>query len=264
MFRRASLLAVSGAAVALALGVPGWGAIGPQGLYVTFHTDHTITVTLNDGTPVGTASGPPTVISSGQYDLYLDDSVVVEGPTFDLSGPGVKLVSDMFLGEDPSETFTETFLPDATYTWRNDEKPGTVFTFTTISSTAGSSGSSTGSAGASSGTASSGTSGKDVVGSAIAATASRGTLIGKVTSAGRLTLDRNGKGVTTLKSGRYSFAVTDATSRGGFTLQEIRKQAVILTGVAFVGKHTTTVDLKPGQWMFYSPAGKKTYFVVTS
>ncbi len=65
-----------------------------------------------------------------------------------------------------------------------------------------------------------------------------------------------------LKSGRYTFSVQDTTAKAGFTVQQIRKQPVTLTGVSFVGKQTKTVELKPGQWFFYSPSGKKSYFIV--
>jgi hypothetical protein len=34
--------------------------------------------------------------------------------------------------------------------------------------------------------------------------------------------------------------------------------------VSFVGKHTATVDLKTGQWMFYSSPGAKNYFIVVA
>ena len=45
-------------------------------------------------------------------------------------------------------------------------------------------------------------------------------------------------------------------------MQQLRKPAKTLTGLSFVGKRTVTVDLKPGQWTFYSPSGKKTDFTV--
>lgn len=270
MFGRASVvasIAVTAGALGFGIGVPGAGAVGPQGLYVTFRSDHTITVTLNDGSPVGTTSGAPTVIPPGQYDVFMDDSATVEGPTFDLVGPGVSLVTSMFLGEDPSETFTEIFLASSTYTWRNDEHPNAVFTFTTIASsgTGGSSGGSSGSSGTSSTGSSGKTTSKDVVGSAIDKTAVfRGTLAGTVSAAEKLTLTKSGKGVTTLKSGRYTFTIQDSSSKADFTIQELRKNPLTLTGVAFVGKHTTTVNLKPGQWTFYSFSGKTNYFVVIS
>ena len=45
-------------------------------------------------------------------------------------------------------------------------------------------------------------------------------------------------------------------------MQRIKKDAVTVTGVKFVGKHTVTVTLDAGQWWFFSGAGKKTYFIV--
>ena len=35
-----------------------------------------------------------------------------------------------------------------------------------------------------------------------------------------------------------------------------------VTGVKFVGKHTATVPLVPGQWWFSSGTGKKVFFLV--
>jgi hypothetical protein len=238
-----------------------------QALYVTFHANHTITVTLLDGTPVGTTSGPPTVIPAGDYTLHLDNSDEVAGPEFDISGPGVKVVDDLFFGEAPSATHRVTFQPSATYTWRDDARPSEVFVFTISAATpSGSSGSSSGTTtGSSSSGSSSSSKSSGVVGSGIKSVPFRGTLAGTVSTAGRLTLTRNGKGVSTIKSGRYKITIDDKTSRSGFTVQEIRKQPVAVTGVSFVGKRSVTVELKAGQWFFYSPsAGKKNYFVVSA
>jgi hypothetical protein len=88
-------------------------------------------------------------------------------------------------------------------------------------------------------------------------------LLGAVGPAGQLTLTLNGKGVSTLRSGRYRLTVDDRAGTHGFSVQEVRKPAVAVTGASFVGKHTVTVELKTGQWLFYAtPAGKKNYFVV--
>ena len=35
-----------------------------------------------------------------------------------------------------------------------------------------------------------------------------------------------------------------------------------MTGTTFVGRNSVTVTLKAGQWFYYSPSGKKTYFIV--
>jgi hypothetical protein len=102
-------------------------------IYVTFLPTSTLRVMLADGTFLGTSSGAPTVIPPGSYNLLLDDSSLVSDVTFDLAGPNVKLVTNMSYGEETAETWVETFLPNSTYTWRDDMKPATVFTFVTSS-----------------------------------------------------------------------------------------------------------------------------------
>ena len=56
--------------------------------------------------------------------------------------------------------------------------------------------------------------------------------------------------------------IDDQTPTLAFKVQRIKKGAVTVTGVKFVGKHTATVPLDPGQWWFFSGTGKKTYFIV--
>ena len=129
-------VAVLVGALALVAAVPGARAANLQ-LVVTFNANHTISVTLPDGTPVGTTSGPPTVIPAGFYTLTLDDSAVVAGPQFDLQGPGVSLVDNMFYGETASATDTADLAPSSTYTWRDDENPSVVYTFMTSAVVAG-------------------------------------------------------------------------------------------------------------------------------
>jgi len=68
--------------------------------------------------------------------------------------------------------------------------------------------------------------------------------------------------VTNLKSGRYKLSILDETAKAAFKLQKLGKQPVTLTTPAFVGRHTATLTFKPGQWMFYSSTGKKSFFVV--
>jgi hypothetical protein len=260
-----AVLAMLGAAPAPAAGLQGARA-ADSALYVTFHANHTITMTLLDGTPVGTTSAPPSVIPAGDYTIHLDNSDEVAGPEFNLAGPGVKVVDDMFFGEAPSSTHGVTLQPNATYTWRDDEQPNVVFTFTTSAAAAGSSGgTSTGGTSSSSSSASGSSSSSSVVGSGIKPIPLRGTLIGTVGAAGRLTLEAKGRGVSTIKSGRYKISVDDTSARWGFTVREVRKPAVTVTGTSFVGKRTVTVDLKAGQWLFYpSSTGKKSYFVVSA
>jgi hypothetical protein len=217
-------------------------------------------VTLANGTPVGTTSGAPTVIAAGLYNLSFDDSSAVEGPQFELKGPGVNVFEDMFYGEIPSATLTATFLPSSTYTWRNDEQPNVVFTFAT-SGDAGSSG--FGSTGQTSpGTGSTkGTPAKSIVGSAVVPF--RGTLAATVDTAGKLALGSKGKPVTTLQAGLYTFNVHDNSASSGFSIQKLKASAILLTGVAYKGTHVKTINLRAGQWTFFTPNGKKNYFVVT-
>jgi hypothetical protein len=97
----------------------------------------------------------------------------------------------------------------------------------------------------------SGTNGKagstDVVGSNISPF--RGTLADAVDAAGKATLRSGGKAVSRLKSGRYTFRITDASTKSGFTIQEIRKAATTVTGTTFVGSRSKTIVLSPGQRM---------------
>ena len=229
------------------------------GLYVTFRTGaQRITVTLASGAPVGTTSGAPTVIPPGLYNLFLDDSAAVEGPQFDLKGPGVDFFNDMFYGEIPSATYAMTFAPSSTYTWRNDEQPNVVFTFATSAAT-GSTG--TGPAATTpTATTSKGTPSKSIVGSGVIAF--RGKLAATVDAAGKLALTTKGKPVNTLKTGLYTFTVVDKSAKSGFAIQKLKGSVLTLTGVAYKGTHVATINLKAGQWTFFSPGGKKSYFIV--
>ncbi len=257
--------------LALVLGGAAHGASGRAvdypSLFVAFHTNDTVTVTLADGTPVGTPSGAPTTISPGTYNVLIDDAAFVSDVQWDLAGPGVKLVTNMSYGEEPSESWVETFLPSSTYTYRDDNRASTVFTFITSSSAAVGS-TPTGDAPLTSTTPIvSGTNGKaastDVVGSGRAGL--RGALTGKVDAAGRLTLTSGGKAVGTLRAGLYRLTVTDRSKKAGFTVQELKKVATTVTGAAFTGTRSATITLKAGQWFAYPTfVGKKLYFVVTS
>ena len=93
--------ALLGTAAVLVLGSQTAGAapVAPFELWVVFHENHTITVAFDDGTPVGTTSGGGAAIAPGSYTLHFEDSVGVEGPDFDLRGPGVSLQEDLFFGE---------------------------------------------------------------------------------------------------------------------------------------------------------------------
>jgi hypothetical protein len=258
--------------VVLALSVLlGGGAVTARAaspaLYFTFNAGRTFSGALADGTPVGTSTGAPTVIPAGTYNVYLNDQsgAVMQ---FDLQGPGVQLDNAMSFGEEVNAAFLETFAPSSTYTFHDDLQPGgTVWTFVTSSTVVPSSASVTSplplpsSAGSTSHAST--TAAGDVVGSKV--TPFRGTLVASVSAAGAVTLTSKGKTVTSILTGRYSIDVHDQSKRGGFTLQEIRKNARTVTTSSFVGTRTVTVTLGPGQWFFYpSFIGRKTYFIVRS
>jgi hypothetical protein len=256
----------------LALGVTA-GARGATSDYptidVVFNSNNTISATLN-GAPLGTSSGAPTTIPPGTYNLSFTNPTYVSNMQFHLEGPGVKLVTNMSYGEEPSEIWVESFAPGSTYTWKDDLNPTPVFTFVT-SNTASVGSANPGSSGSSSGKSStpipSGRTGKasstDVVGSAILPL--RGTLSGSVSAAGVLSLKLAGRPVQSLKAGRYVLTITDTSTKAGFNLQEIKNAGIVLTGTTFTGKRTKTLTLRAGQWFFYPTfVGKKTYFIVTS
>jgi hypothetical protein len=114
-----------------------------------------------------------------------------------------------------------------------------------------------------SGSQSSGTVGSvsgDIVGSAVLRY--RGKLVATVTAAGKPTLTLGGRAVASLKAGRYDFKVDDRTTRAGFFVERGSRQAVTVTGLAFVGKRTRRIGLAPGKWTFFSKVGKATPFTV--
>ncbi len=227
-------------ALAVVLAAPGT-ASADLSLNVTFNPGNppSITVTLPNRTPLGTTSGPPTVIAAGFYTLHMDDTAAVGGPQFDLQGPSVSLVDNMFYGEVGSSTDTANFLPNSTYTWRDDSNPSVVYTFTTTAVVAGTPTgalSSNGSTTSGSSTGKTSTTGNALgTGSGTTAVAYRGTLSGAVNAAGKLSLAFKGKGVTSLTAGRYTLTVVDASAKSGFTLQGTNHAAIAVSGVAFRG-----------------------------
>jgi hypothetical protein len=162
-------------------------------------------------------------------------------------------------GETTNDAVNAYLLPNSTYTWINTATPAVVYTFITSADVQGTPPAKTGSSGLSSGTHSTSSS-QDVVGSALVTF--RGTLTGAVSAAGRLTLAYKGKSVTSLTAGRYTIAVTDKSSTNGFILKKIKRAAVSVTGVVFVGKRSASVDLTAGTWFFTPRLGKTTYSIV--
>jgi hypothetical protein len=234
----------------------GSGAADPPSLFVVFRADHSFFAYLAGGTPVGTTSGGPSVIPAGTYKLILDDTSEAD-LNFDLAGPGVKLVTNMSHAEEGSAAYFETFQPSSTYTYRNDDQPSVVWTFTTSSEVVASSTTTT------SACSTCTTPGKTVgpvVGSDVVPF--RGALAASVTSAGKLGLAFKRKPVTTLEAGRYKLTVVDRSRTRGFTLKGPHRTAQAVAGITGVGARTKSITLTSGQWAFYSPGRPKAYFIV--
>lgn len=255
LLRLSSLLLA--AALALCAGAQRAAAEGSD-IFITFNTNHTITVELPDHTFVGTTSGTPTSIAAGGYNLHFDDTVGVSGPSFRLNGPGANFTENLTYGEYPSATLFVALQPNTAYTWFNEEQPNNVFRFTTTSQSVGVS---TGSQSSGSGKSSTSQS-QDIVGSANKTF--RGSLDAIVYKSGKLSLAKSNKVVKSLRSGSYTFSVDDESPKYGFSVQVLKGKAKTITGKSYVGNHNVTMTLKPGRWSFFTPGGKQTTFFVTS
>jgi hypothetical protein len=183
---------------------------------------------------------------------------------FHLSGPGVNVSSELLPCENPMPLLTVTLQPSSTYTYDDLRHPELTHVVFTTSAAGSSSDTSGGSSGPSTAKSTGSVSNTSVVGSDLASIPFRGTLIGTVGSAGKLSLSRNGKTVSALKSGRYKIAVDDETPTRGFTIGAVHRQSIMVTGPSFVGKHTATVYLRAGQWTYYSSAENKHQFTVVT
>jgi hypothetical protein len=226
-------------------------------IVVTFAVSGTVTVTLN-GTPLGSTSGAATTMPGGYYALVLNGpGDCISLPLWELKGPGIDLQDDMHGGEVDTHSIPAYFVPNSTYTWHIDSNQAVVYTFKTTTEVVGSA-----PAGFTSPTKTVTTkpTSQDITGSAVLPF--RGTLIGAVSAAGRLTLAYKGKSVGTLKAGKYTIAVTDKSSTNGFMVEKIKHAAMSVTGTAFVGKRSAPVNLTAGKWLVMQRLGKTTYSII--
>jgi hypothetical protein len=240
------------------------GATG--GLVLTLNADLSLEVAVAGGPRIRT-SGTASPIAPGEYQVVFHNDVpdAQDGyHMFRLVGPSVSIFTDLLAGDDRAELHTVTLQPASMYVFDDDRHPqfGRVVFSTAATGTASGVASGGASGGSSSGSSGGTAKNATVVGSNVVVT--RGTLAGGVSTSGKLTLARSGKAVSSLKSGRYKLVVLDESGRSGFFLQKLGRAAVRLTSGSFVGRHTVTVTLKPGQWMFYAAGGRKSYFVVTA
>jgi hypothetical protein len=230
------------------------------------YTDTGVLLVITDsGTTIRTSSAPGFVISPGTYQVIfnndMSDSRDIQH-AFRLQGPGVNLQTDMAAGDDKTQLYDVVLAPSATYTFADDRQPSLAHV---IFSTASSASAVTNTSGGASGGSSSGTSSNSsFVGADLKKVPFRGNLAASVAGGGKLRLMAGGSTILKLLAGRYRVIVDDRTAKAGFTVQELTKPAVALTGVTFVGKRTVAVTFKKGRWMYYSPAGTKSYFTVVS
>ena len=240
--------------LAVAWGGSASGAASPT-LTLNVNSSGNLEVVLGNGTRLRTTSAPAAVIPPGAY-LTLVASDVPDSRDifhmFHLYGPGVNIVSDLLPCENPRPIQVVTLAPNATYTYEDTRNPQLAPILFTTSAT-GSSADTASSITAGSTAKSSGTiSNTSVVGTSNGVAPFRGTLVGTVRAQGHLTLSRLGKAVSSLEAGRYALQIDDATARGGFSLQRLHGRLVRVTSSPFVGRHSMTIDLEPGQWLFFS------------
>ncbi|HZQ64063.1 MAG TPA: hypothetical protein VFA66_02395 [Gaiellaceae bacterium] len=226
-------------------------------MLVTFSPAGTITVTLPDGTPVGTTSGAPTVIPAGYYTLLQSGpGACVQLPLFELKGPGLDIFSDMTAGEVDYTSQEAYFRPNSTYTWVNHAFPGVVHTFVTTGEVEGT----VSPAPPASASMHSTVTSHDIVGSEVGPF--RGRLTAAISSAGRLSLAFKGKSVATLKAGRYTIRLDDRSSTNGLYLRRGKEKPVALATPTFVGRRSVQVRLTAGRWTVMTRLGKTTYSLV--
>ncbi len=224
-------------------------------LYVSFFPTGVISLATPDGSAIGTVSGPPTVIPAGYYTLvFSGPGGCIALPNFHLSGPGVHLISNMTEAQGQKNPSGVVLEPSSTYTWFDDAIPAVVHTFTTSAQVEGSPPSPGVSGGATSIAGGTPVTSQDIVGSAIAP--SRGTLSVALTATGKVRVVYHGKIVATLKAGKYKLAVTDRSSKSGLVLEKLPHTTRVVTAPAFTGKHSATVTLTAGKWLFSNGAAK--------
>jgi hypothetical protein len=268
---------VAAAAVLVPVGTAARRDSGPSvlpTLYVQYTMNCTFQIVDDLGKPV-------TTIPPGTYEVDVSTPImfklaVPDGPghvapndftgckgwvQFQLTGPGVNLATTLDLGCDAFYTLpATTFKPGATYIAQDLNQPSVTHTTFQIAT----SGTPIVPKTPYTATSGKGIASQDIVGSGIK-TAVKATLAGLLDAKGTPTLKLQGKPLSVLKAGRYKFSVNDLDAKGGLSLQAAGEKTKVhaLSGVEFVGHHTTTVALTPGRWMYYAKAGSAHSFLVT-
>ena len=274
-FSTVAALLVLAAALAATAGARRADTVLPT-LYVNYTMNCTFTITGDNGSRV--SSIPP-----GTYQVFITTPMVFADvdltgvfdmtacksfAQFQLTGSGVNISTTLQDGDEDKDTYRATFQPSATYTAVDLNQPSVARVV--FSTTA------TGAPTAPTSPTNNSTSGKgsvstDIVGSnadgksSSGSTALRGTIVATIAPTGNPKVTFGGKIISKLKSGRYTISVVDNSKKGGLIIQEIHRLAQTVSGAAFTGRKSVSIDLKAGQWFFYqSFIGNKTYFIVTN
>jgi len=250
------------AAVLAPLGTAGSRASGQPAL-PTLYVQYTMNCTF---AIVDDAGRPVTAIPPGAYQLEVSTPIMFKlvrpgGVTvdniapndytgckgwvqFQLTGPGVNIFTTLDTGCDAFLILpVQTFKANSTYTATDLNQPNVAHaTFSTLAT-----GSPTIPKSPYGTTSGKGTVQQDIVGSA----AIKATLSGSVAPTGLPALKNSGKAVSTLKSGRYRFAISDQSKKASFTLEAVNGGTVKnLTTGPFVGRHSVALVLTPDRWMY--------------
>jgi hypothetical protein len=237
-------------------------------LYVTYALKCTFTMTDDSGKPV-------TAIPAGAYQVQVstpgsfggmdlsgisDLTACTGAADFQITGPGVNLHTSLNDGDGSQDVLQATFQANGTYVAQdNNNVAGTRTTFTTTAATAGS-----GSTGSSGGTSSGGATTTKTGTPATPATL-KGILTGTVTAAGKATLTYKHKALATLAPGLYKITVNDKSKKVGLIVQMQHGATTTVSTGPGVGTKTVTVNLKAGQWFFYTAKGAaKSGFIVSA
>jgi hypothetical protein len=231
-------------------------------LYVSFFANGSISVTLPDGSQLGTTNGQPPIIPAGYYTIvFSGPGGCTSLPYFHLTGPGTNIVTNMAEGTAQKATNNANLLPSSTYAWSSDAFPNVLHTFSTSAVVEGAppSGQTSNDGGTPTGK---GVTYPDIVGSAVVPF--RGTLTAAISTAGRLSLAYKGKSLTHLQAGRYTISVTDRSANAGFVLRKLHKAPVAITTSPFMGAHSASVHLTAGTWSVGVVAGKAIYTITVT
>jgi hypothetical protein len=239
-------------------------------MHATVRQNNDIFLTFDDGSAVGNQDRVAPTIPAGSYTIRVSDDT--DEHNFHIVGPGVDQSTPVSGSGSP--TWTVTFQAGGLYRFVCDTHVDFMFGAFQASaaggaggggSTGGSGGGSTGggSTGGSGGGSTGGSGGGSTGGSGGASSGAgsgavlAGTLAATVNPTGKLTLRFKGKAVSKLKSGRYRITVVDKTAARSFLVQAAKQAAITISTVPFVGTRSVTVNLKPGQWSFFTSAGSK-------